>query len=136
MKGRDYMQEKLEKLRLNKFLEIRSWAGLSPMPGTTGIIITKDKKIYYYHKYHHVPENLKDKIKLEDISEGRVIDEDIYLKLVNYLEEKVIGKEFEYIRIMDAGVKISGTLNNNSFNIDNHFDIYNDLKRIIDKKVE
>jgi len=130
------MQEKLKSLRLDKFLELSSWAGLSPMPGTTGIIITKDKKIYYYHKYHHVPENLKDKIKLEDISEGRVIDEDIYLKLVNYLEEKVIGKEFEYIRIMDAGVKISGTLNNNSFNIDNHFDIYNDLKRIIDKKVE
>ena len=125
------MQEKLEKLRLNKFLEIRSWAGLSPMPGTTGIIITNDKKIYYYHKYHHVPENLKDKTKLEDISEGRIIDEDIYLKLVNYLEENIIGKEFEYIRIMDAGVKISGTLNNNSFNINNHFDIYNDLKKII-----
>ena len=125
------MQEKLKSLRLDKFLELSSWAGLSPMPGTTGIIITKDKKIYYYHKYHHVPENLKDKIKLEDISEGRVIDEDIYLKLVNYLEEKVIGKEFEEINIRDAGVKISGTLNNNSFNIHNHFDIYNDLKKII-----
>ena len=125
------MQEKLKSLRLDKFLELSSWAGLSPMPGTTGIIITKDKKIYYYHKYHHVPENLKDKIKLEDISEGRVIDEDIYLKLVNYLEEKVIGKEFEEINIRDAGVNISGTLNNNSFNIHNHFDIYNDLKKII-----
>ena len=128
------MQEKLEKLRLNKFLEIRSWAGLSPMPGTTGIIITNDKKIYYYHKYHHIPENLKDKIKLEDISEGRIIDEDIYLKLVNYFEEKVIGKEFEEINIRDAGVNISGTLNNNSFNIHNHFDISNDLKRIIYSK--
>lgn len=128
------MQEKLEKLRLNKFLEIRSWAGLSPMPGTTGIIITNDKKIYYYHKYHHIPENLKDKIKLEDISEGRIIDEDIYLKLVNYFEEKVIGKDFENINTRDAGVNISGTLNNNSFNIYNHFDIYNDLKRIIYSK--
>ena len=128
------MQEKLEKLRQNKFLEIRSWAGLSPMPGTTGIIITNDKKIYYYHKYHHIPENLKDKIKLEDISEGRIIDEDIYLKLVNYFEEKVIGKDFENINTRDAGVNISGTLNNNSFNIYNHFDIYNDLKRIIYSK--
>lgn len=128
------MQEKLEKLRLNKFLEIRSWAGLSPMPGTTGIIITKDKKIYYYHKYHHVPENLKDKTKLEDISEGRIIDEDIYLKLVNYLEEKVIGKDFENINTRDAGVSISGNINNNRFNINNHFDIYNDLKRIIYSK--
>ena len=125
------MQEKLKSLRLDKFLELSSWAGLSPMPGTTGIIITKDKKIYYYHKYHHVPDNLKDKISLEEISDGRIIDEDVYLKLVNYLEENIIGRDFENIRIMDAGVRISGSLNNNSFNINNHFDIYNDLKKII-----
>ena len=128
------MQEKLEKLRQNKFLEISSWAGLSPTPGSHGIIITKDKKIYYYHKYHRIPDSLKDKIKLEEISEGRLIDEDIYLKLVNYLEEKIIGKDFENINTRDAGVNISGTLNNNSFNIYNHFDIYNDLKRIIYSK--
>ena len=128
------MQEKLESLRLDKILEISSWAGLSPMPGTEGIIITKDKTIYYYHKYHHVPDSLKDKIKLEEISEGRLIDEDIYLKLVNYLEEKIIGKDFENINTRDAGVNISGNLNNNSFNIHNHFDIYNDLKRIIYSK--
>ena len=125
------MQEKLEKLRLNIFLEIRSWAGLSPMPGTTGIIITKDKEIYYYHKYHHVPDNLKDEISLEEISEGKTIDDDIYSKLVNYLEENVIGKEIENIFTRDGGVRISGNLNNNSFNINNHFDIYNDLKKII-----
>ena len=100
------MQEKLESLRLDKFLEINSWAGLSPTPGSQGIIITKDKKIYYYHKYHRIPDSLKDKIKLEEISEGRLIDEDIYL----------------------------GNLNNNSFNINNHFNIYNDLKRIIYSK--
>ena len=76
------MQEKLEKLRQNKFLEISSWAGLSPTPGSQGIIITKDKKIYYYHKYYRISENFKDKVKPEDISGGIVIDEDIYLKLV------------------------------------------------------
>ena len=128
------MQEKLESLRLDKFLEISSWAGLSPTPGSHGIIITKDKKIYYYHKYHRIPDSLKDKIKLEEISEGRLIDEDIYLKLVNYLEEKIIGKDFENINTRDAGVSISGNINNNSFNINNHFDIYNDLKRIIYSK--
>ena len=128
------MQEKLESLRLDKFLEISSWAGLSPTPGSQGIIITKDKKIYYYHKYHRIPDSLKDKIKLEEISEGRLIDEDIYLNLVNYLEEKIIGKDFENINTRDAGVSISGNINNNSFNINNHFDIYNDLKRIIYSK--
>ena len=127
------MQERLESLRLDKILEIRSWAGLSPMPGTTGIIITNDKKIYYYHKYHHVPENLKDKISLEDISEGRIIDNDIYSILVNYLKENIIGKEFENVITRDAGFRVSGTINNNSFNI-NNLDIYNDLKRIINSK--
>ena len=127
------MQEKLEELRLNKFLEISSWAGLSPMPGTEGIIITKDKTLYYYHKYHHVPENLKDKISLEGISEGKIIDNDIYSKLVNYLEENVIGKEIENVITRDGGVKVSGNLNNNNFNT-NNLDIYNDLKRIINSK--
>ena len=127
------MQEKLESLRLDKILEISSWAGLSPMPGTEGIIITKDKTLYYYHKYHHVPENLKDKISLEGISEGKTIDDDIYSKLVNYLEENVIGKEIENVITRDGGVKVSGNLNNNNFNT-NNLDIYNDLKRIINSK--
>ena len=70
-------------------------------------------------EYHHVPDSLKDKIKLEEISEGRLIDEDIYLNLVNYLEEKIIGKDFENINTRDAGVSISGNINNNSFNINN-----------------
>lgn len=124
------MEEKLDRLRLNKFLEISSWAGLSLMPGTEGIIITNDKKIYYYHKYHHMPENLKEKIGLEDISEGKTINEDTYLKLVNYLEENVIGKTFDNIITRDGGVNVSGNLNNNSFNI-NNLDIYNDLRKII-----
>ena len=124
------MQERLESLRLDKFLELSSWAGLSPMPGTEGIIITKDKTLYYYHKYHHVPENLKDKISLEGISEGKIIDNDIYSKLINYLEENVIGKEIENVITRDAGFRVSGAINNNSFNI-NNIDIYNDLKKII-----
>mgnify|MGYP007112567223 CR=1 FL=1 len=128
------MQEKLEKLRLNKFLEISSWAGLSPTPGSQGVIITKDKKIYYYHKYYRISENFKDKVKPEDISGGIVIDEDIYLNLVNYLEEKIIGKDFENINTRDAGVSISGNINNNSFNIHNHFNISNDLEKIIYSK--
>lgn len=124
------MQEKLESLRLDKILEISSWAGLSPMPGTEGIIITKDKTLYYYHKYHHVPENLKDKISLEGISEGKTIDDNIYSKLVNYLEKNVIGKEIKNVITRDAGVKVSGSLNNNSFGTNNR-DIYNDLRKII-----
>ena len=125
------MIKKLDELREKKFLEISSWAGLSSMPGTESIIVTKDKKIYYYHNYHHVPIYLKDKVKLEDISKGKVLDDKIYSKLVNYVENNIIGKDFEDIMIFDAGWRVSGNLNNNNFNICNHLDIYNDLRGII-----
>ena len=37
------MKEKLDILRKDRFLELRSWAGLSEMPGTHGLIITNDR---------------------------------------------------------------------------------------------
>ena len=43
------MNKKLKELRKNLFIEISCWSGLGPMPGTDGIIITKDNKIYNYY---------------------------------------------------------------------------------------
>ena len=62
------MEEMLKALRKDRFLELSSWAGLSDMPGTSGLIITNNKMIYHYHSYHHVPSYLVGKVKLEDIS--------------------------------------------------------------------
>ena len=121
------MKEKLDILRKKRFIELKSWAGLSNMPGTQGLIITNDKKIYYYQNYHHVPKELEDKVKLEDISTGTMISDDIYNKLSNYINKNIIGKSFENLHIFDAGCNIIG----NGFNISNHFEIYNDLKKII-----
>ena len=121
------MKEKLNELRKRRFLELSSWAGLSNMPGTSGLIITDDKMIYYYHIYHHVPKQYESFMTLEDISDGKLLSDDVYLKLVKYIDEKIKGKHFKDIRTFDAGCLIKG----NSFNITNHFDIYRELKKII-----
>ncbi len=121
------MENKLNELRKEKFLELSSSSGLGPMPGITGLIITKNKTIYYYQKYFMIPDHLKDKVNLESISEGKSLSEDVYLKLVKYINENILNKSFEDKMIFDAGCNISGE----EFNIKNYFNIYNDLKKII-----
>ena len=121
------MKEKLDMLRKRRFLELSSWAGLSDMPGTSGLIITDDKMIYRYHNYYFVPEHLKDKIEKEYISDGELLSEDAYLKLVKYINKKIKGKKFKDYMIFDAGCNIYGK----DFHIENYFDIYNDLNNII-----
>lgn len=121
------MKEKLDVLRKNRFLEVNSWAGLSNMPGTNGFIITSDKMIYYYHRYHHIPSYLKDEISLEFISDGKRISDEVYMKLVHYIKRKIIGKNFKDISIYDAGCSVIG----DGFSVTNNYKIYNDLKEII-----
>jgi len=125
------VKEKLDCLRNNKFLEVKSWGGFSVMPGYNGFIITNDKMIYYYHSYHHIPSYLKDEIPLEFISEGEKINDDIYIKLLDYIKRNISGKKFNIISIFDAGYSVSGC----DFNISNHYDIYNDLKKIVGGKL-
>lgn len=125
------MKEKLDILRKDRFLELRSWAGLSDMPGTTGLIITNDRKIYHYQNYHRVPSYLEGKVKLEDISNGTQISSEVYSKLSNYINKNIIGKNFEKICIRDAGCNVIG----NGFNISNHFEVCNDLMKIIGGKL-
>lgn len=121
------MEEMLKMLRKDRVLELSSWAGLSDMPGTSGLIITNNKMIYYYHRYHHVPTYLVGKVKLEDISSGKRISDDIYMKLYRYINRKIIGKKFKDLFIFDCGCSVIG----DGFDISNNYKIYNELKDII-----
>lgn len=121
------MREKLNLLRKSRFLEVNSWAGLSNMPGTNGFIITSNKLIYYYHSYRRIPDYLKDEVPLEFISNGERISDDVYMKLVRYINQKIVGKSFKDISIFDAGCSVSGK----GFNVTNHYKVYNDLRKII-----
>lgn len=121
------MEEKLDILRKDRFLELSSWAGLSDMPGTSGLIITNDKMIYHYHSYHHVPSDLKGKIKLEDISSGEKISDEVYMNVECFINRKIIGKKFKNLFIFDCGCSVIG----DGFDISNNYKIYNKLKEII-----
>ena len=108
-------------------MELSSWTELSDMPGTSGVIITNDKMIYYYHSYHHIPSDLRDKIKLEDISSGKRISDDVYMKLERFINRKIIGKNFKNLFIFDCGCSVIG----DGFDISNNYKIYNKLSNII-----
>ena len=98
------MKNKLEELRKNILIEVYSWAGLSPTPGRSGFIVTKDQNIYYYHEYQ---------------------------RIIKFIEEKILNKSYEYIQIFDASFHIVGNYNNQYFNIINHTDLYEEINKII-----
>lgn len=121
------MEEMIKILRRDRFLELSSWAGLSDMPGTSGLIITNNRMIYHYHSYHHVPSYLKGKIKLKDISFYKKISDDVYMKLQRYINKKIIGRKFRDLFIFDCGCSVIG----DGFDISNNYKIYNELSNII-----
>ena len=125
------MKNKLEELRKNMLIEVSSWGGLSLTPGTSGLIVTQDKKVYYYHMYFRVPEKLKDKISLEDISEGKELQGSTYKKLIKYIEEKIINVEYENKFIFDASFHIIVNYKNKKITVNNYPEINNEINRII-----
>ncbi len=120
------MKEKLNLLRKNLFLELYCHSMNSSSPGFNGIIITNDKKIYYYSSTF----NMLDHTEAESISDGEAIDDETYLKLAEYINNNIAGKEFEPIMMRDSNCHVYV----NDLNIVNHLETYNDLKNIIDKK--
>lgn len=125
------MKEKLDKIRENALLEINSWWGLGEA-GYDGTIITKDKKIINYNFFYHLTPFLEENnIPLESISEGKTISEDNYSKIVKFIEEEIINKEFTENHIFDASYIVRGNYNNAKFNIVNDMDLYNKVGQLI-----
>ena len=124
-------EEKLLELRNNLFLEITSSSGLAYTPGTSTTIITKDKKIYYYHKYYRIPEKLKDELIPEDITEGKLITDELYNELDNYIKTIILNLD-EPLKphiIFDASFSVrceDRCINNNT-------EIYRDISKILKK---
>ena len=121
------MQEKLDLLRKNIFIELASRSGLGPNRGKSGLIITEDRKLYYYNSYNSLPEELKDEIEKEYISDGEEIPEETYQKIQKYLNENIIGKNFEPMHMRDSSCTVRGK----DFNVSNYYDIYKELSDII-----
>lgn len=134
------MEKKLEELRKNLFIEIRAWGGLGSMPGTDGTIITKDNKIYNYHDYWKVPDDKKEKIPLQYISEGKEIKPITIKKLNNYIKKNLTDDgliiPMMQFRLYDASFHIFFDYNNEIKEIYNQPDIYSDIVDIIEKYEE
>ena len=124
------MKEKLEELRKDRFLELSTWAGFSPTPGITGVIITKDNKIYHYHQYNRVPNHFKE-IPLEDISDRGNLSQEKYEELVSFMEKNIFGKDQKAEMIFDAKFTIEGKIKNQEFKVVNQMELYQKLIKII-----
>ena len=129
------MQKELESIRKKSIIEVCSWGGLSLTPGSSGFIITKDYQIYYYHKYHHVPEYLKDEISLEYLSKPKQIDNKTITKLNNYIEE-LLNNTYEERLIMDATFHIYINYNKQKLTINNYPELNNKIRKIIERGIK
>ena len=125
------MYEKLEKLRKDTLLEMSTWAGLSLTPGTEGMLITNDKKLYLYHFYKSIHPNLEGKVEKEYLSDGILIDDETYSKIINYIEEKIIDKKHQYQMIMDLSFEIIVKYQDQEIKVMNDMNMYGELRKII-----
>lgn len=113
------MQEKLNSLKEISILEISNWWGLHN-PGSSGTIITQDKKIYHYTIYHHEKNILEENnIPLESISKGKNLTEEEYERVIKFIEDKIVDKTFTFKKVFDAGWNVRGHYNGQAFNIHN-----------------
>ncbi len=114
------MQEKLNLLKETSILEISNWWGLHN-PGTSGTIISQDKKIYHYNIYYRETNFLKENnIPLETISEGKKLTEEEYESVIKFIKENIVGKSFTSQRIYDAGWNVCSHHKGQVFNIHNN----------------
>ncbi len=132
------MEKKLEELRKNLFIEIRACGGLGSMPGTDGTIITKDNIIYNYHDYWKVPDNKKDKIPLQYISEGKEIKPITIKKLNNYIKKHIADELLCPIAnfFYDASFHLTVNYNSKLFELTNYDYMNYKIMNIIEKNEE
>ena len=127
------MEKNLNNIRKNELIEIKSWNGLG-IPSTKIIIISKNKEVYHYCKYKRKTKFLTDNnIPMESLYLSKTLSDDQFRMLLDFIENKLIGKSFESEKIRDYGVSIFGNYLNSNININNNLEIVNELKKIIEE---
>lgn len=126
------MKEIINELKKDCLFTISNWWGLRDA-GTSGIIVTKDNTLYSYTMYYTKTKFLEDNnIPQESISNGvELTDKQIEI-IEKFIETEICNKNFENIRIFDAGWNVSGNYNGNNFNIVNHHDLYVKAKDLLE----
>ena len=134
------MQERLDKLKENSILGVEVKANLSISPRISGTIITKDKKVYVYSLYYHMtPFMEKNNIPLEDITLIKELTDEEYDKIISFIKEKIVNKEYVCRPLRDGSSAVFGSSENKLFCYPNCYDIntkenlYDKTKKIIEE---
>ena len=130
------MQELVDKLKETSILGVEVKANLSVSPGISGIIITKDKKVYGYSLYIFMtPFMEKNNIPLENICLIKELADEEYNKILKFTEEEIINKEYECILQRDSSSVVFGRSKSKLFYYPNCYDI-NTNENLYDKTLK
>lgn len=123
-------KEQLTKIEEKFILKISCWWGRG-YAGYKGIIVNEDKELYEYQFYHKTPSKLGE-LNCNFIRKIKDLTVDEYKMITNFIENEIVGKEFDNYRIFDAGYNLYINYNGTQKAIINNKGIGNDLK-IYDK---
>lgn len=125
------MEEKLNEIRNDTLIEIKSWNGFK-IPFNESIIITNNKEVFRYYKYKRESKFLtENNIKIEDLYLVKKLSDDNFKKITKYIEEKIIGKSFEFVLVRDHGSTINVNYLDNVISIKNNNEINSELRNLI-----
>ncbi len=133
----NFFKEKVEKLQENSILSISNWWGLKN-PGNAGIIITKDKRIYFYTLYlRQTPFLEQNHIPLESMSDGYTLSCQDYDKIALFIDQEIKNKSYEFRPVHDSGNSVSGFYKDKYFRYENCYDsntgesLYDKVQKLI-----
>ena len=130
------MQELVDKLKENSILGIEVKANLSISPGKSGTIITKDKKVYGYSLYIFMTSFMKkNNIPLENIYLIKELTSEEYNKILKFIQEEIISKEYECRIQRDSSSIVFGKVESKLFYYPNCYDI-NTNENLYDKTIK
>ncbi len=125
------MKEKLNEIRNDTLIEIKSWNGFK-IPFNESIIITNNKEVFRYYKYKRESKFLtENNIKMEDLYLVKKLSDDNFKKITKYIEEKIIGKSFEFVLVRDHGSTINVNYLDSVISIKNNNEINSELRKLI-----
>ena len=125
------MKEKLNEIRNNALIEIKSWNGFK-IPFNESLIVTNNKEVFRYYKYKRESKFLtENNIKMEDLYLVKKLSDDNFKKITKYIEEKIIGKSFEFVLVRDHGSTINVNYLDNVISIKNNNEISSELRNLI-----
>ena len=137
MEDKNVFDENLEEIRKISIIEVSHWWGLRHA-GYSGTIITETKELYLYQYYHNIPKELESK-NANFILKKKELSIDEFDKVINFIENEIVNKEFCNQRIFDAGfdVKVNygetrKIIKNNRGTEDN-WGIYDKAKHLMDE---